>query len=61
MNAIDSDNKLGDIVFIALGTNGIFSSKTFNHLLDTLGEDRQIVLVNTRMPDKWLPAVNKML
>jgi len=61
MNTLTADNKLGRIVFIALGTNGTFSTKTFNRLLDSLGEDRQIVLVNTRMPDKWLKAVNKML
>lgn len=32
-----------------------------NELLDTLGTERQIIFINTRVPRKWQDSVNKML
>lgn len=58
---LESDRKLGKVVIIELGTNGLFSSKTLNSLLDSLGEERQIVLANTRVPRRWQDTVNEML
>lgn len=58
---LESDRKLGKVVIIELGTNGPFSSKTLNGLLDSLGDERQIMLVNTRVPRKWQDTVNEML
>ncbi|CAH0120224.1 O-acetyltransferase OatA [Paenibacillus sp. CECT 9249] len=58
---LESDRKLGKVVIIELGTNGPFSSKTLNGVLDSLGDERQIMLVNTRVPRKWQATVNEML
>lgn len=52
--------KLGNGVIIALGTNGAFNSKQFRAMLDALDE-REIILVNTRVPRKWEDRVNDTL
>lgn len=58
---LESRRKLGKTVIIQLGTNGSFSSKTLDLLLDDLGDERQIVLINSRVPRKWQKNVNKTL
>jgi len=55
------NNQLGDTVIIQLGTNGAFTTKQMNELLSTLGTERQILFINTRVPRKWQDSVNKML
>ncbi|OMF37316.1 hypothetical protein BK133_06880 [Paenibacillus sp. FSL H8-0548] len=54
-------NQLGDTVIIELGTNGAFTTKQMNELLEVIGGERDILLVNTRVPRKWQDSVNKML
>ena len=44
---LDKKNKLGDIVIIALGTNGNFNSKSGQKLIDYLGKDRTIYWIDT--------------
>ncbi|UQZ81481.1 O-acetyltransferase OatA [Paenibacillus konkukensis] len=59
---LKADGKLGDRVVIELGTNGVFSKKQLQSLLDSLGDDtQQIILVNTRVPRKWESEVNDIL
>ncbi len=55
---LKEQGRLGDRIIIELGTNGPFSKKQLRSLLQTLGEDKQILLVNTRVPRKWQDAVN---
>lgn len=50
--------KLGDRVIIELGTNGAFNTKQLRDLLQSIGDDKQIILVNTRVPRKWQDTVN---
>ncbi|NBD23999.1 acyltransferase family protein [Paenibacillus glycinis] len=54
-------NQLGKKVVIELGTNGSFTAKQLQRLLDEIGPDRTIYFVNTRVPRKWQDAVNDML
>ncbi|MFC4812148.1 acyltransferase family protein [Paenibacillus sp. GCM10023250] len=58
---LKSENKLGQTVVIELGTNGPFTSKRLNELLDAVGEDKRIYVVNTRVPRDWQDTVNKAL
>ncbi|CAM3326794.1 acyltransferase family protein [Paenibacillus lupini] len=61
VNALKSDHQLGDTVIIELGTNGPFGSKKLNELLDAIGDDKQIYVVNSRVPRDWQDTVNKTL
>lgn len=58
---LDSEEKLGNIVIVELGTNGPFSSEKLEELLNTFGKNRQIYLINTRVPRDWQGSVNKTL
>lgn len=55
------NNKLGGTVILQLGTNGAFTTKQMDKLLDAIGTERHIFLVNARVPRKWQDTVNKML
>lgn len=58
---LKAQGKLGDIVIIELGTNGIFSEKQLAKLLQTLAGTDRIILVNTRVPKPWESVVNAAL
>ncbi|WP_409346314.1 acyltransferase family protein [Paenibacillus sp. MBLB4367] len=60
-NQLQSENKLGDFVIIELGTNGTFDKPQLEKLLNSLGKDRSILLVNTRVPRPWEDDVNQKL
>ncbi|MBP1966125.1 acyltransferase family protein [Paenibacillus aceris] len=56
-----TDKTLSGIVVIHLGTNGPFTSEQLDKLLEAIGEDRKIILINTRVPRKWQDTVNDAL
>ncbi|WP_370639116.1 acyltransferase family protein [Cohnella sp. REN36] len=56
-----SNSELGDVVIIGLGTNGTFSKKTLDTVLQSLEDVQQIVLVNIRVPRPWERDVNSTL
>ncbi|SEO48074.1 acyltransferase family protein [Paenibacillus sp. OV219] len=55
------NKQLGHTVVIELGTNGSFTTKQLDSLLEAIGDDRRVVLVNTRVPRKWQDVVNDLL
>lgn len=61
IKGLKSKGKLGNCVVIELGTNGPFTKKQLTSLLDTIGKDKKIVLVNTRVPRPWEKVVNSTL
>lgn len=61
VSQLKNSNQLGSIVIIELGTNGPFPEKTLTDLIDNIGKDKKILLVNTRVPRPWESNVNKML
>ncbi|MEV5029917.1 acyltransferase family protein [Paenibacillus sp. LPE1-1-1.1] len=61
IDELKKSSKLGETVIIELGTNGSFTAKQMNALLDAVGDDREVIMVNTRVPRKWQDTVNKML
>lgn len=58
---LDAQGKLGHTVIIELGANGSFTEKQFADILELLGADRQIILINTRVPRPWESVVNLLL
>ncbi|GED66862.1 acyltransferase [Brevibacillus reuszeri] len=52
---------LGNRIIIELGTNGAFSKKQLEKLLQSLDGADQIILVNTRVPKPWESVVNATL
>ncbi|WP_442599819.1 acyltransferase family protein [Neobacillus sp. D3-1R] len=53
--------RLGEMVIIELGTNGSFPDKTLTDLLELIGKERKVFLVNIRVPRPWESLVNKKL
>ncbi|OUB25918.1 acetyltransferase [Bacillus thuringiensis serovar yunnanensis] len=53
--------ELGDYVIIGLGTNGTFSNEKLTTLLELIGNNRKVLLINTKVPDPWESIVNKKL
>lgn len=52
-------NELGNPVVIELGTNGAFTDKQMNDLIQKIGTKKQIYLVNTQVPKNWKNSVNQ--
>ena len=52
---------LGKTVIIELGANGAFTEKQLTDILSLLGDDRRIVMINTRVPKPWESVVNQIL
>lgn len=53
-----SYGRLGDIVVIALGSNGPFPEGEIDHLIEKIGSERQIFFVNTNVARHWKESVN---
>lgn len=52
---------VGNLVVIALGTNGVAAQDQLDALIADIGADKQIWLVNTRSPRDWVQATNDEL
>ncbi len=52
---------MNDIVVLVLGSNGPFTEDQLEQLIDLIGTDRKIYLVNTKVPRDWQDNVNAML
>ncbi|WML58749.1 acyltransferase family protein [Neobacillus sp. PS2-9] len=58
---LKSEGKLGDKVIIELGTNGPIDKNQLVSLIDSLGNRKKIILVNSRVPRPWESKVNSIL
>ncbi|MUT66304.1 acyltransferase family protein [Paenibacillus sp. NEAU-GSW1] len=58
---LKEDGRLGETVVIELGSNGAFTNKQLTALISAIGDDRRIMLINTRVPKEWQNTVNEML
>ncbi|MDM5156940.1 acyltransferase family protein [Bacillus sp. DX1.1] len=56
-----SEGNLGNRVIIGLGTNGAFTNDQLVSLIQLIGNERKIVLINTRVPRPWESLVNQKL
>lgn len=61
VEAMIASGTLGNRVVIELGTNGSFNSKQLAKLIETIGDKREVWLVNVRVPRKWQNTVNSAL
>ena len=56
--SLKANGDIGTRVVIELGTNGPYSAQQLTDLLNALGPEREVVLVNTRVPRPWQTPVN---
>jgi lysophospholipase L1-like esterase len=52
---------IGDVVVVAFGSNGTFTSREFDQIMEALQETRLVVFVNVRVPKPWEEANNKVI
>ncbi|MDO4606157.1 MAG: acyltransferase family protein [Bowdeniella nasicola] len=54
---------LGDVVVIALATNGIIKDQQIDRLMDQLGPERKVVFVTgfAKKADSWIPRANEAI
>ena len=52
---------VGDIVVFALGTNGVATDEQLDTLIDAVGSDKRIWLINTRSTTSWMGETNDAL
>jgi hypothetical protein len=50
--------RLRPVVVVGLGTNYIITTAQLNQLMQLLGPQRKLVLINTYVPDSWSKQVN---
>lgn len=58
---LKNQGNLGNHVIIGLGTNGAFTKDQLVSLVQLIGSERKIILVNTRVPRPWESLVNEKL
>lgn len=58
---LEDQGSMGKTVIIELGANGAFTEKQFMDILNLLGNDRRIIIINTRVPKPWESVVNQIL
>jgi peptidoglycan/LPS O-acetylase OafA/YrhL len=58
---LKSEGTLGNIVIIELGTNGAFTRNQLFSLITSIGNQRNIILVNARVSRPWELEVNSLL
>ena len=56
-----AQNIVGNVVVIALGTNGPVDDDMIDDLMADIGSDRQVFFVNTRSPQRWVSTTNESL
>ncbi|MFJ8118327.1 acyltransferase family protein [Bacillus mycoides] len=58
---LKNEGNLGSNVIIGLGTNGAFTKEQLASLIEVIGNERKIILINTRVPRPWESLVNEKL
>ncbi|MGG2066026.1 acyltransferase family protein [Bacillus sp. S14(2024)] len=61
VDKMKKEGSLGDYVIIGLGTNGAFTTEQITSLIQSIGNERKIILINTRVPRPWESLVNERL
>lgn len=58
---LSSQGQLREYVVVELGTNGPFTDEQLIKVLNLLGPNKRIILINTRVPRSWEGQVNQTL
>ncbi|MCO7126877.1 acetyltransferase [Sporolactobacillus shoreicorticis] len=61
VNQLKQQGKLKQTVVIELGTNGPFTQEQMDELIGLIGSDKNIILINTRVPRQWETIVNQVI
>jgi lysophospholipase L1-like esterase len=61
VDKMKKEGNLGDYVIIGLGTNGAFTTEQITSLIQSIGNERKVILINTRVPRPWESLVNERL
>jgi hypothetical protein len=56
-----ADGHLGQIVLVHIGNNGTLTRREFEEIMSILGNDRQVIFLNTQVPRSWQEANNAVL
>lgn len=56
-----SQNMVGDVVVFALGTNGVATDEQLDTIVNDVGADKHIWLINTRSTTSWMAETNAAL
>jgi lysophospholipase L1-like esterase len=52
---------LGDVVVIHMGTNGTFTAKQFDQMMQLLSGVRKVIFVNLKVPRQWEANNNRVI
>lgn len=58
LEGLKSEGQLRSTVVIGLGTNGPVDPATLDQIMDVIGPDRHLILVNAYAPRDWIDGVN---
>jgi len=61
LQALKSGNQLRPAVLLHLGTNGYVTENQLRQMLSMLADCKRVVLVNTRVPRRWMDANNTLI
>ncbi len=56
-----TENRIGNDVVIHMGTNGPIARKDLEPILQELSDHRRVVVVNVKVPRKWMKQSNEMI
>ena len=61
LHNLSAAGRIGSVVIMHIGDNGVFSEHIFDLLMGQLKDVRRVVVVNVKVPRKWEEPNNKML
>ena len=61
MAQLRDQGELGDVVIVALGSNGTFTSGEFDQIMSVLGDVPRVVFVNDKVPRSWEGSNNAVI
>ncbi|WP_338753206.1 acyltransferase family protein [Bacillus sp. FJAT-52991] len=61
VQGMKQQGQLGDVVIIGLGSNGPLSKTQLTEMVESIGPEKEIILINVRVPRPWERQVNSGL
>jgi hypothetical protein len=56
-----ASGRLGEIIVLHLGNNGVYPRESFDKILQTLSDRRLVIVLNVRVPRQWEDNNNKVI
>ncbi|MGZ4204164.1 MAG: acyltransferase family protein [Actinomycetota bacterium] len=61
LRTLRSQNRMGDVVIVHLGTNGRFTTAEFDQLMSVLSDVREVLFINVKVPQRWETPDNRTI